>query len=292
MTSVWREERTETGRVLRAGETGPHVVLVHGLEDRPETWTAVAERLAPTCQVTAPEMPWLVGGSYTWLSDGSPRSWLSTTLDELGLAGAHLVGHSFGGHAILAHLADGGASAGALLVAPLYRTQQELALADCDDRVRRALVDTVIEGLHLRLGARLDVVDAEELRIMDSSLSRDVVERAFPSLMACLLTPPPIRPEAVRAPLRVVVRRGDPSLSTLAAAELCRAPRTTVLELEGDGHFLHLIDPGDVAARVLDLVAATTAHPVADRAAADPHPSMPHLTQPTREGTIPCPTSY
>lgn len=271
MTTLWREQRAGEGRLLRAGTNGPDVVLIHGLEDRPETWTPVAERLADTCRVTALEMPWLVGGRYAWLARGSPQAWLSARLEQTGLTDAHLVGHSFGGHAVLGHLAAGASNQSALLVAPLYRTREELALPDSTERVRRALVDTVVEGLHLRLGPRRDHIEPDELSLMGSSLSRDVVERALPALMTCLLRPP-IDPAMIQTPTQVLIRDGDPSLSSRAAAELGRAPNTTILELAGDGHFLHLIHPDEVTAHIVDLIEQTD------------------LT--TQGGNIPCPSSF
>lgn len=275
MSVTWHVTTTPRGRVLRCGDTGPDVVLVHGLEDRPETWTPLAERLVGRARLTAVEMPWLVGNRYGWLDAGSPRQWLSRTLDELGLGHALLVGHSFGGHAVLRHVTDGGASRGAVLVAPLYRTGDELARPDSQQLVEASLVDTVVEGLHLRLGDRREVLQQEDLSLMGASLSKDVVERAMPALMTSLLAPPAIDPAAVTVPLRVVVRDGDPSLSPAAAASLRRAPDTTVLELEGDGHFLHLIDPDHVADHVLAILRDLEG---------------PSRTA-DREGTTPCPTS-
>lgn len=301
MTVIWHEGRTSRGRVLRAGGEGPDVVLVHGLEDRPETWTPLAERLVHRCRLTALEMPWLVGGHYDWLDAGSAREWLAAMLDELGLTRALLVGHSFGGHAVLRHLSDGGDARGAVLVAPLYRTADELALPDSAELVQSSLVDTVIEGLHLRLGERLHQLEQDHLSLMGSSLSRDVIERAFPALTSCLVARPRIDPTAVRVPLRVVVRQGDPSLSPLAAAQLRRGPDTAVLELEGEGHFLHLIEPDHVAAHVLDLVdrpgSASAAAPPAPAAAASTTTVTTDSTTATianstvRGGTIPCPIS-
>lgn len=271
MTTLWQEEHTDRGRILTAGTTGPDVVLVHGLEDRPETWTPVAQRLATTCRVTALEMPWLVGSQHTWLTQGTPGAWLSARLEETGLTEAHLVGHSFGGHAVLAHLASGATNPSALLLAPLHRTRQELSLPDSARRVEHSLGDTVIEGLHQRLGTRRKDIDPETLDLMGSSLTRDVVRRALPTLMTCLLNPP-VDPAANHTPTRVLVRDGDPSLSRRAAAELGTAPNTTVLEFAGDGHFLHLIHPNEVAGHILNLIEQT------------------HLSIPG--GKTPCPSSY
>lgn len=269
MSTFWHEELTRGGRLLQAGTNGPDVVLVHGLEDRPETWTLVAEGLARTCRVTAFEMPWRVGSQYTWLQEGSPQAWLSSRLEQTGLGHAHLVGHSFGGHAVLGHLAAGGSNPSALLVAPLYRTQVELALPDSTERIRQALRNTVIEGLHLRLGPRLHTIDPDDLAQMGKSLSRDVIERALSALVTCLVRLP-INPVLIRRPTRVLVRDGDPSLSSSAATELSRALNTTVLQLAGDGHFLHLIHPSEVTAHILELIEQT------------------HLT--THGGKIPCPS--
>jgi pimeloyl-ACP methyl ester carboxylesterase len=81
------------------GGTGPAVVLLHGLADDSRTWRPVAEMLAETHTVVAPD---LLGAGQsdkprTEYGVASHVDRVRALLDELKLETAVVVGHSFGG---------------------------------------------------------------------------------------------------------------------------------------------------------------------------------------------------
>ena len=86
-------------RYLRAGTTGPPLVLLHGVGDSALDWRWVMPTLAGTHRVYAPDLPGS-GGSIKSDVDYSPAfftQFLSAFLDALEVKHAAVIGHSLGG---------------------------------------------------------------------------------------------------------------------------------------------------------------------------------------------------
>lgn len=105
--------RTEVGRGKWMSATvsgrGPNVVLIHGIPGSARVWTSVLERLRPTHRVIALD---LVGFGESSRSDRIEDLWADrqaeaaqVLLDDLGVQGATIVGHDFGGP-VAAYLVD------------------------------------------------------------------------------------------------------------------------------------------------------------------------------------------
>jgi pimeloyl-ACP methyl ester carboxylesterase len=96
-------------RYLVAGkETGPPVVLVHGLSASSRWWRRTVPALAPHFRVYLVDLPGFGAmrrplGRYSLA--GAPE-WLLACMDTLGLARPHVVGHSMGGYIALRHAAE------------------------------------------------------------------------------------------------------------------------------------------------------------------------------------------
>jgi pimeloyl-ACP methyl ester carboxylesterase len=86
-------------RYLRAGTTGPPLVLLHGVGDSALDWQWVMPTLAGTHGVYAPDLPGS-GGTIKSNVDYSPAfftQFLSAFLDALEVKHAVVIGHSLGG---------------------------------------------------------------------------------------------------------------------------------------------------------------------------------------------------
>jgi pimeloyl-ACP methyl ester carboxylesterase len=95
-------------RVLRAGETGPNILLLHGFTSRADRWRqSVVDFAAQGYRVFAPDLPGHGFATKSETFDHSVRGYrdfILDLLDRLGLDRVTLVGTSLGGH-ILAKVA-------------------------------------------------------------------------------------------------------------------------------------------------------------------------------------------
>ena len=183
---------------LHAAEWGdgeaPAVVLVHGGRDHARSFDAVAERLARTWRVVAPDLrghgdsEWARGGSYAMAEFVLD---LAALVDELGQGPVALVGHSLGG-AIVLHYAG---------LRP--------------ERVRRV---AAIEGLGASPAMRAELLAQSSAQRLDAFVSRvreiDAKEpRSYPSVEVAaerMRAEHPFLSEAQALHLtRHGVRRGD-----------------------------------------------------------------------------------
>lgn len=97
------QEKSRGGMVFRRGGHGPAVVLVHGIPGAAAAWDQVAAALPEGIDLVVPDLLGFGGSEMplppTIASLGpSPQSKaLEDLLDEIGVRGAVLVGHDFGG---------------------------------------------------------------------------------------------------------------------------------------------------------------------------------------------------
>ncbi|GAA2974440.1 alpha/beta fold hydrolase [Actinokineospora diospyrosa] len=226
------------------GGDGPVVVAAHGVEDRWDSWRAVAERFPG--RFYALDLPWRAGNDYRWTSDGDAGAWLRRALDEVPEPVEVLIGHSFGANAVLQHLAEV-AAVPALLLVPFYPTAAE--------PYERAYADfraIMAEGLRLRLGSR--VVEDELVDAMVDQTARRAGEHGLGALFDQFRRTAKLPLAEVRTPTMVLTCSGDRALPPDRAHALAAAMLAAEVRLvPGGTHFQHLDRPERVAAALTEF---------------------------------------
>jgi len=100
---------------------GPDIVLLHGVGDTSFRWLPFAEAL-PEFNVCAIDIMGEPGGSTPDIGFETAAdygTWLSDTIDALGLAAPHIAGMSLGGYVALSHAVQGGAAGSLTLFDPV-----------------------------------------------------------------------------------------------------------------------------------------------------------------------------
>lgn len=265
--------------VCRIAGSGPPVVLVHGMVNSSRHWRAVAERLAETHTVIAPDLIGH-GDSATPRGDyslGAHASVIRDLLSVLGIQRASFVGHSLGGGIAmvffwqfperverLALVSSGGLGSE---VSPLLRSA---ALPGS-----RALLTTVtnrhlvsgleFSGRQLRrsgsgLGVQLQAI-ARAMRPLQTAGARD----AFLQTLRAVIDH---RGQRVSAndrlylldtvPTLVVWGERDQTIPLAHGRATHEAvPGSTFVTLPRAAHFPHLEDPEGLSAALLEFLAST-----------------------------------
>lgn len=241
--SLWRNLPGPDGFTAhRMGRDGPPIVLVHGIEDRFDSWDCLAAALSADFQVTAFDMPWRTGNDYQWCDQATPGQWLRRFLEQHNLEDAFMVAHSFGGLAALELIAARREPAATLLIAPAYCTRTEAEHHATPDALMHALRVTMTEAINLRLGTRQAMTPQMRSRIRVHTLA-EVVPRAFPTLVRCILADRYGGLAEATRPVEIVISRDDPTLSPGASVELgSLSPHMTLRHLPGTTHSLHRTD--------------------------------------------------
>lgn len=108
-------------RVYRWPGQGPDIVLLHGVGDTSFRWVPFVEALAEF-NVFAVDIMGDVGNSTPdvgFETGDDYGTWLSETIDSLGLAAPHIAGMSLGGYVALSHAVHGGAAGSLVLFDPV-----------------------------------------------------------------------------------------------------------------------------------------------------------------------------
>lgn len=98
MSTILRRSRTRRGASYLDVGRGEVLLLLHGVGLRLEAWTPQIEAFSATHRVVAPDLPGH-GESAPLRKDGSLDDFVAWTLDlmdDLGIAGANIAGHSMG----------------------------------------------------------------------------------------------------------------------------------------------------------------------------------------------------
>jgi pimeloyl-ACP methyl ester carboxylesterase len=267
--------------VYRVAGSGPPVVLIHGMVNASRHWNAVAERLAESHTVIAPDLVGH-GDSATPRGDyslGAHASVIRDLLSALGIERATMVGHSLGGGVAmvffwqfperverLALVSSGGLGDD---VSPLLRSaalpgaSALIALA-CNRRVTAALERS---GVRLRdrgspLGVQLQAV-ARALRPVGNRGARE----AFVQTLRAVIDR---HGQRVSATDRLYLLRDVPTL--IAWGERDRTipiehglaahraiPGSRFVTIPGAAHFPHLERPDALSDALLDFIASTEA---------------------------------
>ena len=263
--------------VYRTAGSGPTVVLIHGMINSSRHWEDVAQRLAGSYRVIAPD---LIGhgdaatprGDY---SLGAHAATLRDLLDRLGIEQVTLVGHSLGGGIAMVFsylfpervdrlvlVASGGLGrevSALLRSATLPGAEYVLpVIASGWMRERIASAGRLLGSVGLRPGR-----DLTEVWDGFTSLGDADTRRAFLATTRAVIDPGgqtvnahDYLPDATPIPTLVVWGTKDRMIPAWHAASATASMANCRVELfQGAGHFPHLDDPDRFAALVREFVA-------------------------------------
>ncbi len=276
---AWELELHGHPVVYRTAGSGPPVVLVHGMVNSSWHWRAVAERLAQTHTVIAPDLIGH-GDSATPRGDyslGAHATVIRDLLSALGIERASMVGHSLGGgvamiffwqfpHRVerLALVSSGGLGPD---VSPLLRSAavpgaRALLGTVANERVVNALrgAGTRLEARGLDLGVQLQAI-SRAMRPLQTAGAKD----AFLHTLRAVID---ARGQRVHAADRLYLLQHMPTLIAWggrdrtipiehghAAQRLI--PGSRFVELPRAAHFPHLEDPTGLSDALLAFLAET-----------------------------------
>ncbi|MFI6688334.1 alpha/beta fold hydrolase [Streptomyces sp. NPDC050485] len=253
------------GEVLRVWERpgspkgAPRIVLAHGFEENWDTWLPLAEHLPPQLRLTALDLPWRAGSSYSWTERGSSTVWLERALELLAEPPAAIVAHSFGASSLLELLTRSAqvAQVPAVLVAPVYRPHDravdENFFADAVLRFRGVLA----EGMAVQLGPRARRLDAGLRELMQNKIRDRVEPHGFLQLYAMLARSPRLALDRVTVPVQLISGIDDPSAPPTAVDRLRSGLKDLTIHQEwGLGHFCQVQQAPKVAAEALAFLGA------------------------------------
>jgi pimeloyl-ACP methyl ester carboxylesterase len=250
------------------GGSGPPLVLLHGFLDTWRTWELVLPALERRHDVLAPTLAGHAGGPPLRSEDVAEEvvDAVERAMDAAGMARAHLVGTSLGGHL-------------ALLLATRGRALTVVALAPAggwapDDPAPGAVLDAQA-ALHARMrqlvpqaGALLATAQGRRLVARDlvadpEAVPAELLAHLMLGVARCDGAPAliaqarragwPLDAERVDRPVRVVWGTEDRLLPWPSAAARLRGelPQADWVELDGVGHFPQLEAPLETAQLVL-----------------------------------------
>jgi pimeloyl-ACP methyl ester carboxylesterase len=235
--------------------SGPALVFVHGIGTDRRRWAPVVELLTDDFRCVSIDLPGHGGSPDEGCDQLSACSLLHELAQRLDLRPHLIVGHSLGANTALVY---GALHPPRAVVSvdpvPLYLPHFADSLAPYVERLRGGDYDAAFLEWEERF--RTDDVPAQNLRgtirpraeiglsYWRSLLSRDDAEALQPLFNATLA--------AITVPTLVCL--GDPP-SAQDAAILSTMGSTTVEVYEGQGHFLHLIDPERFATRLRRWIA-------------------------------------
>ena len=279
MFDAWEIELHGHQVVYRVAGEGPPVVLIHGMVNASRHWAAVAERLAERHLVIAPDLIGH-GDSATPRGDyslGAHAAVIRDLLAALGIERATMVGHSLGGGIALvffwqfperverlALVSSGGLGDE---VSPLLRSAALPGASALISLAGHRLVTGALDraGTALRergswVGGQLQAV-ARALRPLESAGQRE----AFVQTLRAVIDR---HGQRVSATDRLYLLRDLPTL--IAWGERDRTiplehgvaahgtiPGSRFVTIPGAAHFPHLERPHELAAALLDFIAAT-----------------------------------
>ena len=241
--------------------SGPLLLLVHGITENRTVWDPIVERLRGdfTCarldlrghgESGAP-------GEYDALAAAGD---VTAVVEAMGRAEAPaIVGHSLGAFVATAYVAIGGVARGVVNV------EQGLRLADFAALVRP--LETELRGPNFRhvypvvleaLGFdRLDPDTQEHLRAIHARAPQDVVLGMWGPLFESTDAQLDELVDSLVGEVRVpyLSLHGLDLGPDYASWLTSRVPTATVELWDGDGHWLHLVEPDRFAARIREFVA-------------------------------------
>ncbi|MCL8025908.1 alpha/beta fold hydrolase [Nocardioides bruguierae] len=243
--------------VLRVGETGEDVVLLHGLFGQGRNFTQVAKALAPELRSTMVDLPnhgrspWTQTLDYVDLAD-TVASWLRADLAERGVTRTHLVGHSMGGKVAMVLATRHPDLVDRLVVV-------DISPADSDGSSEFAHLLDSLSGLDLdALGSRGEADEAlsgqirdprvrgfllQNLRSRDGAFVWQANLRLLRDNLDVIGGFPDLEP-AFEGPVLWMAGEHSDYVRPEHAEEMRRLfPRTTTVTVKGAGHWVHSEQP-------------------------------------------------
>ena len=255
---------------------GPPVVLLHGNGAMVQDWliSGVADRLAERHRVILIDRPGFGHSERprdrVW-TPAAQATLLRTTLDELGVGPATIVGHSWGTLVALAHALDYPAHTAALgLLSGYYFPTKRVDVVGMSVSAIPGLGDALRYTINPVIGRLITPLVFKKI-FAPSDVTRAFREE-FPIAMA--LRPSQLRASSADTALMIPgaaalsPRYGELAMPILIAAgdgdKIARfdhhaerlsgvLPAAEFLRLDGAGHMIHHIDPEAVASAVLRL---------------------------------------
>ena len=230
------------------GGSGPPVVLLHGFLDTWRTWELVLPALERSHDVLALTLAGHAGGPPLPdpLTPGALADEVERAMDAAGLATAHLVGNSLGGHV-------------ALQLAERDRARSVVALAPAggwapDDEQVKTVFDVQADLVGVARAASVHApteLAAHQLR------GAAAVAEAGRALAFARDADWSLDPARILAPVRIVWGTADPLLPWPRAAARYRRewlPHADWVELDGVGHAPQLEAPLETAQLILGWI--------------------------------------
>lgn len=250
---------TAQGHLVQEGAEGaPSMVLVHGMEDSWASWRPLVAALGGRWRVTAMDLPWRASNGYAWRQDGSAGDWLARGLAALDRSPDVLVGHSFGGNAVLEVLAcaDTPPAGAGVLIAPNYRPPDWTVTWHMFDASRRLFDEVIREGMVQRMGRRAAETAPDVLESMLGKMVDRLGPMRFLALFDGFVSSADLPLEKVDVPTLVLAGTDDPTVSggraQLLAERLGRG--RSVLD-DTLPHLAHHARPETVARHLLGFLA-------------------------------------
>jgi pimeloyl-ACP methyl ester carboxylesterase len=251
--------------------SGSPLVCLHGFLDSPRTWDLVRPALERRHELLAPALAGHAGGPPLACGEGVDTvvDHVERAMDAAGIATAHLVGNSLGGHvalrlaerdrarSVVAFAPAGGWAAGDASLDALLDRQAEthrllraaaphadalVATPEGRRRVTRDLVATAFEHIPAELLAH--------------QIRAGAACEASPLLASARRGGWTLAPELIRCPVRVAWGTADALLPWPSAAKRYRAtwlPHADWVELDGVGHCPQLEVPLEAAQLILGV---------------------------------------
>jgi pimeloyl-ACP methyl ester carboxylesterase len=245
----------ETGLAYDVEGTGTPVVFLHGLTFDRRTWRPIIEQLDGSVTSIAIDLPAHGGSGGEPASLESAAEQTHRLLESLGLKQPVVVGHS-----IAAGVAGLYASAypargivlvdQAMEVLPFARMLHQIA-----PMLRGPAFDQIWPNIEASLGLDRIPEPTRTLVLDTHKVTQDVVlgywDQVLSTDPAELQAWIDSRAAGTRTPCLAVFGR---SATHGERERLGRLPDAQIEEWEGDGHFVHLVDPGRFATRLLTFV--------------------------------------
>ncbi|MDI3340278.1 MAG: acetoin dehydrogenase dihydrolipoyllysine-residue acetyltransferase subunit [Sphaerobacter sp.] len=245
-----------TIRYLKHGEDGPAVILIHGFGGDLNTWLFNHEALADGRTVYALDLPGH-GGSSKDVGDGTLDTLAATVvgfMDALGIARAHLVGHSMGGATAMAAAAAHPARVSSLTL---------IASAGLGPEINREYIEGFIAASSRRQMTPVlamlfadpalvtrqlveDTLRAKRIDGVDQAL-RTLADRLFPGGRQAIDLAPALA--ATSLPVLGIWGREDRVIPADHARALPERAQVTIIE--GKGHSVQMEAAGEVT-RLID----------------------------------------
>jgi pimeloyl-ACP methyl ester carboxylesterase/membrane protein DedA with SNARE-associated domain len=249
----------------QADSTLPVVLLLHGSPGDHGEMEDIADALAGSARVLAPDLPGFGASTrdvanYSFIAHADA---MAALLDSLELRGAHVVGFSRGGAVALELAARRPELVGSITLLAAMAVQEHELLGD--HRLNRALHAAQLAGLWL-LEEAVPHFGAFDGGMLSVAYARNFYEGDQRPLRKILAE--------YRGPMLILHGRDDRLVPVSAATEHHRLVPQSRLVLLAGGHFLPWTHTDTVAAELRSLMASVAAGTARVRLPSDPTPSL------------------